>query len=203
MSHMSTRSKGFTLVEMLVVVPLAILVVGGLVTIIFYTATTALRSQVRAQLQLDVLAALDTIEQDVRLSLNTGETIISPAEIKLTSLATSSSNYNPDRKLIQPNCHVGAAPVAISDAKKYKTRIYIEDKKLKRQTEYTGCTSGSHIWQLSSGSAVVILDNAKEVSLDITRIDPGTLKVLLSATRQVVGQDVTYQGEMFVRSINI
>lgn len=69
MRHTS-RTSGFTLVELLVIAPLVILLIGALVGVIVHLSGSALRSQARVQLQLDVLSALDQIEQDVKLVLH-------------------------------------------------------------------------------------------------------------------------------------
>ena len=62
------RSAGFTLIEVLVVAPMVILMLGTIIAMLVNLSSSAMRASAQASLQNDVLAALDMIEQDVKLS---------------------------------------------------------------------------------------------------------------------------------------
>ena len=68
MSH-SKYQRGFTLVEMLVISPLVIIILAGIVGIVISLTTESMRTTARSQLQNEVQAVLDRMEEDVRTSL--------------------------------------------------------------------------------------------------------------------------------------
>lgn len=63
-----TKSRGFTLVEMLVVAPVVILAIGAFLTVIISMTGEVLASRASNSLAYDVQDALNRIEQDVKLS---------------------------------------------------------------------------------------------------------------------------------------
>jgi type II secretory pathway pseudopilin PulG len=65
---MHTSSKGFTLVEVLVVIPIVILVIATIVGAMTLLSGDALVANQRIRLTESVQSALSAIEQDVRMS---------------------------------------------------------------------------------------------------------------------------------------
>lgn len=82
MSSTNTKiQSGFTLVEMLVIAPIAVLVVAGIVSLMINFVGDALISQQRSTATYQTQDGLDQVEQDVRLSssiLSTTGTLTSP-----------------------------------------------------------------------------------------------------------------------------
>jgi type II secretory pathway pseudopilin PulG len=77
----NTRSKGFTLVEMLVIAPVVILVIGGIIALMVNLVGDVLVTRDRNAMTYDIQDALDRIEQDTRLSnlfLTTTGTLTTP-----------------------------------------------------------------------------------------------------------------------------
>lgn len=75
------RSKGFTLVEMLVVAPLVILVIGGIIALMVNVVGDVLVTRDKSAMTYNIQNALDLIEQDTRLShqfLTTTGTLTAP-----------------------------------------------------------------------------------------------------------------------------
>lgn len=207
MSSISTaRHKGFTLVEMLVIVPMAVMIVGGLVTIIIYTTAATLRSQAYSQLQMEVNGALDRIEQDVRVSMKLAETTSGTgATIKLESLATTQNPFSATRGLLKKaDCQpVGGDAVAVSDSLIYKTEYTTVGDEFVRRTTYH-CPSGAsdaYVWQLNHATERLI--RGAQSTLSVEKVGSATLKVTLVAKKTVIGQEVAYTAEVQVRSLNI
>lgn len=74
-------SKGFTLVEMLVVAPVVILVIGGIIALMVNVIGDVLITRDRSAMTYNIQDALDRIEQDTRLSnefLTTTGTLTTP-----------------------------------------------------------------------------------------------------------------------------
>lgn len=65
---MSTNKKGFTLVEVLVVMPIVILVIGGLIGAIVVMTGNVLATRSDNALMYNIQDALDRIESDVKIS---------------------------------------------------------------------------------------------------------------------------------------
>ena len=91
------RSAGFTLIEVLVVAPMVILMLGTIIAMLVNLSSSAMRASAQASLQNDVLAALDMIEQDVKLSTAITSGVNS---LTTTNLATSSNPLSANRHLI-------------------------------------------------------------------------------------------------------
>ena len=123
MSYSKTASQpGFTLVEMLVVAPIVILVVGGIVALLIALVGDVLIARERNSMAYNTQDALNLIEQDVRLSSNiqaTTGTLPSPqgsdsnvsgtaafqsnSALILTLYATNLSPTDPNRLIITLN----------------------------------------------------------------------------------------------------
>lgn len=206
MRRISRRSvqAGFTLVEMLVIIPVVVVIVTGLIVAIVSTTGSSMVTTARSQLQNDVLAALDRIEADIKLSLDVSGSL--PHQITLSNLATNGNPFSISRKLIQrSNCQAVAdnAAVAISDALQYQTSYSVTpEKTLIRHTSYNcGSASDDDVWQLNNDREKII-DSVKDVRLEVTKVSGGALKVQITATRHVAGRDIDFSGQVFVRSIN-
>lgn len=98
MSHVNTirsRATGFTLVEMLIIAPLALLVIAGFIALMVTMVGDAIANHNRNSMTFDIQSALNSIEQDVRLStqfLDTSGTLITPqGKNDSTSAFTSTS----------------------------------------------------------------------------------------------------------------
>lgn len=70
MSTLRSKNAGFTLIEMLIIAPLAIILVGGLVAAIVAMTSKVMISQARNDITYSSNEALTQIENDVHLSLN-------------------------------------------------------------------------------------------------------------------------------------
>lgn len=201
MQRMSAdHSRGFTLVELLVVTPVVLLLVGAVVVSIILTSSSGLRSQARTQLQLDVLSALDMIEQDIKLSVVLKNSTSS--QVNLDNLATDKNPMSPDRRLVKKDCSVADSGLSLDDATTYRTAYWVHSGTLSRNIDLNnGCNDTSIVWQ-RNGSEILI-GNTTSISMEVTRDGDSALGVKLTATRRVSGEEVSYTGFMYVRSINI
>lgn len=68
MTHRSNETKGFTLVEMLVVAPIVILAIGAFLTVIISMTGEVIASRASNVLTYNVNDALNRVEQDVKQS---------------------------------------------------------------------------------------------------------------------------------------
>ena len=201
--YRANKQRGFTLVEMLVIIPVVIIVVTGLVVAIVSTTGSSMVVTARSQLQHEVLTALDRIEADVKLSLQLSGS--SAQRVVLSNLATSRNPFSADRELIQrSNCKAVTSAVAVSDALQYQTTYFVSpENKLIRRTDYScGGASDEAVWQIA-GDEEKVLQDVKQLSLTVTKVGNDALKVQIAATRHVAGRDIEFTGEVFVRSINI
>ena len=200
-------SPGFTLIEMLVVMPLVIILVGGLVAVIVQTTGTALRAQAKTQLQLDVLDALDRIEQDVRVSASTtgiGDTTTS-GQLALTNFATSKNPYDSTRSLIQRvGCSISAGGLPVADALTYQTLYAVSGSTFTRSVTLSDCATSNNVWQ-KNNTETLIKDATTSLSVSLSTADTtnDTVQVTLSSSRDIAGQTVSYTGKMYVRSLNM
>ena len=67
-SHTHQKSRGFTLVEMLVVAPIVILFIGGMIYLLVNITGETLASRSEDALSFDLQQALNRVEDDVRRS---------------------------------------------------------------------------------------------------------------------------------------
>jgi len=195
--------RGFTLVELLVMMPVALLLVGAVVAIIVYTSSSGLRAQARSQLQLDVLSALDRIEQDVRLSTDINPS--SSTTVNLTGAATNLNPHNENRRLVRgSDCSVATSGIALADALKYSVTYSVSGSSyIRKVTLPSGCAaSSSNVWQKNI-SEELIKDATFVVSAQYDSTEKNLVNISLKATRRVAGETVSYAGVMYVRSANI
>lgn len=89
MQSMLRRRHGFTLVEILIIAPFAMLLIGALIVMATQATNSSLRSYAKTRLQNDVLSALDRMSQDAQLSMHLNYTSDSDAQLKMEAIATS------------------------------------------------------------------------------------------------------------------
>jgi type II secretory pathway component PulJ len=68
MQHTSTKQSGFTLVEIAIITPIVILVLGGIVALLIGLMTDTIASRTELELTHDTTNALHIIEDDVKLT---------------------------------------------------------------------------------------------------------------------------------------
>ena len=134
----TARLHGFTLVEMLVIAPVALLVITGFVALMITMVGDVIAGRAYNVMTYDIQSALNTIEQDVRLStqfLTTSGTMISPqGKNGATSAFTSTSGdlilgeIATDKNPIDPTrgfTYYRDSPFSCSDPMEvYKNRIF-------------------------------------------------------------------------------
>ena len=201
------RSRGFTLVEMLVVAPMVLLMLGGIIAMIINMSNSAMRAGAQANLQNDVLYALDAIEQDIKLSTNSSASTAS--QIQLENLTTDKSPYDENRSLLKASdCSVASDGVATASALKYTVLYRVSGTKLQRVPTFpSGCAqTSSNIWQTRETEEYIDVKTGGTISMTVTKDNddsPRALKVTISATRSVAGEDVSFTGSIYAKSLNI
>lgn len=167
----STRAAGLTLVELLIVSPLVILTVAVMIGFAVNMTGDVLITRERTQTVYTAQAALDRIEQDIRVStsiLPTSGTLPSPQGrnstftgtsafanpaiyLVLEQYATTGSPYYDSRELV----YYANSPNACS-AKEYNTPMqikviyYLDDTTLRRRTVVPPGTVCDPAWQRNS-----------------------------------------------------
>ena len=192
-------SKGFTLVEMLVVIPMVILLITGMIVAVVNLSGAAMRSSGKIQLQNEVLRALDQIEQDVRLSIDFEG--MTTTQISLRNLATDGNPMSAERKLIRTSdCSSVSSGLTLADALSYKLDYTVEGgKRLRRVARLDrGCASSPIVWQKPIDERLI---SADEVVLNITG-SGNAIEVTLTAKRSISGVMMEYTGTMYVKSLN-
>lgn len=198
-----SNNGGFTLVEVVIVAPLVLLIVGALVAMVVALTGASLRTTARGQLQNDVLAALDQIEQDIKLSTVIVDT--SANQLQLRNLATDRNPLDTDRRLILANCTPANNGVPASSALTYLTQYQVVDHSLQRRLDMDkGCQGSSMVWQ-RHGNAEKLISATTDVELKVTPDNSrkGALAIALKATRLVAGEEVSFTGHLYVTSLNI
>ena len=193
-------SSGFTLVEMLVVIPMIILLITGMIVAVINLSGSAMRRDGSIQLQNEVLRVLDQIEQDVRLSVDFEG--MTTTQISMHSLATNGNPMSVDRKLIRASdCSPLSSAITLSDALSYKLDYMVEDgKRLRRVVRLDrGCDSSPIVWQKPIDERLI---SADEVVLNVAR-HGSAIEVTLTAKRSISGALIEYTGTMYVKSLNL
>lgn len=204
MQHISkitdiSQSKGFTLVEMLVIIPLVMLLITGMIVAVVNLSGSAMRTSGNIQLQNEVLRALDQIEQDVRLSIDFEG--VTTTQISLRNLATDGNPMSAERKLIRvSDCSSVSSGITLSDALSYKLDYMVEDgKRLRRVAQLDrGCATSPIVWQKPIDERLI---SADEVKLGIVR-HGNAIEVKLTAKRSISGVMMEHTGAMYVKSLN-
>jgi type II secretory pathway pseudopilin PulG len=174
------KTKGFTLVEMMIIAPMLIIMIGTIVVSIVTLTGESLAEGSRSQLINDVQDALDRIEGDVRSSgsfLSTNNfTLTAPQgfdngtqkfvsisdvgndAIVLNAFFTTTNPASPDRSLIYlPNTPFacGDASIAQNQVMTMNIVYFVKDSTLWRRTVATSTyaskpCAGATIWQQPS-----------------------------------------------------
>lgn len=201
MRYISHRDVGFTLVEVLVVAPIVILVLSAIVAIIINIAGASMISTAQLQLQHEVQTVLDEIENDVKLSVETG--VDTPGVMALKVIATDKNPLNRDRNLIdKTNCRVADSAIESSSALIYSLKYTTHGNALKRQATFSECKNSTTPWRRHLETEVLIRD-AHEVMLTAKKLSNAMLGITLRVKRMVAGQEIHYTGTLRVKSINI
>lgn len=122
-STSSDRERGFTLVEILVVVPIVILVVAVLIGFLVTLTGDALVSRERAEIVYSSQDALNQIEQDIRLTKS-----FRSSSGALPSPQGSNSNFNGTAAFTSSNNHLVMEQYATTNQPTYSNRdlVYYE-----------------------------------------------------------------------------
>lgn len=214
MRPMSLHRSGFTLVEILIIAPFAILLIGSLIFMATQAANSSLRSYGKTRIQNEVLSALDLIEQDVRSSVRISST--SSSSISIEGLATNVNPLNSDRKLIDKNtCALVDSITNRNDATRYGLTYQVSGRSLVRATSFTGrwCRGsqslhGNTSWQKHGTNEYIIRDADISLTMQYDTLPGSTttadgMRVTLTASRRVGGQNVSHTGQLYIKSINI
>lgn len=196
MPYTSSRKQGFTLVEVVVVLPMVVLLIGAMIASILNLTVSSFRSHERSKVQLDVLSTLDRMERDVRASLDINTS--STSELRLTVLATDRDPLNPDRSLIAASdCSVATSGLTPSEALTYEVVYRKSGSDLVRQiTMSKTCPSA---WQQPVTETLV--SNSPGTNLSVA-YSSRSASITLGISRQASGRAVSYEGAMFARSLN-
>ncbi len=169
----SLRQAGFTLIEMLIIAPIALLVITGFIALMVTMVGDVIASRTYNTMTYDIQSALNTIEQDVRLStqfLASSGAMLSPqgkngatsafasttGDLILGEIATDKNPIDPTRGFI----YYQNAPFSCgSPTEVYKNRIFfmtviyfVRDGSLWRRT-YVPTASGplcQSPWQVNT-----------------------------------------------------
>ncbi len=202
---MSHHHKGFTLVELAVIMPMVILLIGGMIGVIIFLANSSLRSEGKSKLQVDVLAALDRMEQDVKTSLEIKNTGSATTDLTMTAFATNKDPLNPDRKLIRASdCTVATTAMTLAETLTYEVRYSVSANTLVRTVTMSG--SCSTAWQ--KNGTQTLIQNVSPLTLGVTypvttTTQRSVASITLDTGKTVGGQQATFTGVMYARSNNI
>ncbi len=204
------HSRGFTLIEIVIVMPMVILMIGAMIGVIIYLTNSSVKTQGRAKLQLDTLASLDRMEQDVKNSMQIkNATASTTSDLTVVELATDKDPLDPTRKLIKASdCTVSATPLSSADALTYEVKYRQSGQNLVREVSFpSGCGATSPgVWQ-KTGSETLIIGASSlllQVSYPAATSSLGTaVSIKLTAAKQISGQPVSFTGGMYARSTNI
>lgn len=196
------QQRGFTLVEMLVVTPIVILVLVGIVTLVVSLTTGSLQTSARAQLQNEVQAALDLMEEDIRTALRLDSA--SPDVLRSENFATNKNPLASDRRLVKKDCTVATSGLIVAEALTYDLTYASTGRSLTRSVGLKGCHSSTDVWQ-RVGTEQIIKDADTELKLEYIAnggVSPHAVKITLTAKRLIAGADISYTGVMYAQLIN-
>lgn len=208
MRHILRPKSGFTLIEIVVLMPMVILLIGAMITVIMNLSVSSLRTQERSKIQLEVLSALDRMEQDVKNStFLISASFYGSTNLRMTLLATDKDPMDPSRRLIVASgCAVASSGLLPEEALTYDVAYRIVSNRLERQVILSGCgATSSNVWQ-KVGTEVLISDSSISLYVEYPQIGEliaTATKVRLIASRDVGGRQISFTGRMFTRSPNI
>lgn len=205
-----SAQTGFTLVEILVIAPVVIIVLAGVVATIVFSTGSAMRASARAQLQYEVLSALDRIEADIKLSKSF---TISNGALHLATFATDRNPFDAERRLInRANCRPADTRITVDEAATYWNLYWITGTTLERYAKYGAgdsvqsnmrhCeTNHADIFQQPLTRELLLGGNGTTATVQFAHSDGG-IDIRLTATKKVAGEDVSFTGVLFVKSLN-
>lgn len=207
--------RGFTLVEILVISPIVILVLSALIATIVLSTGSAMRSSARSQLQYEVMSALDRIEADVKLSKKISITSSLLSTLNLSTFATDRNPFDTNRQLIdKTTCQPVNGKITVDEAAAYLNQYSVSDGKLERNAKYntvyagmvnmTNCmNNNTNIYQQPTSKETLIGDNGVKVFFFyVKKTSAGGVEIILGARKTVAGEDISYAGRLYVKSLN-
>ncbi len=204
-ARQASRAQGFTLVEMLVVTPMVILMLGVIIAMLVNLSSSAMRASAQANLQSDILTALDMMEQDIKLSKNI-EVSADANGFKTTNFATNKNPLDPNRKLINKDGCSEADNVELDKILTYTTAYYIDKTvatswKVVRKVDIVGCDATA--WQRDGVSTLINLGANAEYELTTNMTDNNTLEITLMGKRKIAGEEIKFTGRMYAKALNV
>lgn len=148
-------SSGFTLVEMLVIAPIALIVIAGLVAAMVAMTGNALVTNARSSTAYNIQDALSRIDQDARIAVNflnsytplrapqgdgggTTPFTVGSGDLMMTQQATTQSPYNATRDVVyyrnKPYACDSASGVAANERLYLRVIYFVKDQTLWRRT---------------------------------------------------------------------
>lgn len=214
---MSRHKSGFTLVEVAVIMPIAVLIIGAMIGTVLYLSNVSLRTQGRSKLQVEVVTALDRMEQDVRNSLEIKPST-SAEPLKVVALATDRDPLDINRQLINnADCVPTSTGLTSADALKYTVTYHTQTSGgltfLRRTVSLDisplcSSTDIAKIWQ-KNGSSETLISGAKSIDMDVALSSQGssvgnnTAIIELNSERNIAGRATSFSGSMYAKSVNV
>lgn len=171
-----SQSSGFTLVEMLVIAPIALIVISGFIVLITAMVGDVIVNHSRNMMTHDTQNAISMIEEDVRLStefVSSSGTMVSPqgkdgntspfqstdGELILGAIATTKNPIDPTRQIAyydggEFDCSI-STEIYKNQIKFYQVVYYLNNDSLWRRTiidnsDYGDLCPGNTPWQVNS-----------------------------------------------------
>lgn len=195
---------------------MAVLIIGTMIGTILYLSNVSLRTQGRSKLQVEVITALDRMEQDVRNALEIKPST-SSAPLQIVALATDKDPIDISRRLINnADCIPASAGLVPANALQYTVTYHTQTSggvtSLRRAVELgstASCSSTNiaNIWQ-KTGSETLI-PNAKTVTIGVELSSVGsstgnnTAIITLNSERNIAGRSTNFSGSMYAKSVNV
>lgn len=217
MQHTSPRRRqGFTLVEVAVIMPMAVLLIGAMIGTILYLTNVSLRTQGKSKQQVEVITSLDRMEQDVR---NAMSITMDGGQLKIVALATNKDPLNTDRQLInKADCSLATSGLTPADALQYTVTYQTQPsgaptsliRTISVDYSASSCSTAAraNVWQ-RNGSETFIA-GAKSIFFNVFLSNDGTsftgsnvAKIELKSERMLAGRSTSFTGYMYAKSVNI
>ena len=215
MRHTSPRRRqGFTLVEVAVIMPMAVLLIGAMIGTILYLTNVSLRTQGKSKQQVEVITSLDRMEQDVRNAMSI--TVVG-WQLKIVALATNKDPLNTDRQLINKgDCSLATSGLTPADALQYTVTYQTQSsatsliRTITVDYSTSSCSTAAlaNVWQRTSSETFIA--GAKSIFFDVVLSNDGTsftgnnvAAIQLTSERMLAGQPVSFTGYMYAKSVNI